>query len=148
MCSLYQMYMHLRYHLNPTKFCPRITLDSSVSDSLLNNHLRKWRLPIISKSVWGCDKEKIVAYIKRAFKQCHSKLLVQRYHQDSGIEHLRSNLDACCPCFREHPVYLRRHKICLDWYGVHGKLKCKHIPRFVNDRATRRSLFIQKLNFT
>ncbi len=76
------------------------------------------------------------------------KLLVQRYHQDSGIEHLRSNLDACCRCSREHPVYLRRHKICLDWYGVHVKLKCKHIPRFVNDRAARRLLFVQKLNFT
>ncbi len=50
------------------------------------------------------------------------KLLVQRYHQDSGIEHLKSNLDACCRCSREHPVYLRRHKICLDWYGVHALL--------------------------
>ncbi len=28
----------------------------------------------MTKSVWGCDKEKIVAYIKRAFKQCHNKV--------------------------------------------------------------------------
>jgi hypothetical protein len=56
------------------KFCPRITPDSSVLDSLLNNPLRKWRLPIMTKSVWGCDKEKTVAYIKRAFKQCHNKV--------------------------------------------------------------------------
>ncbi len=26
------------------------------------------------KSVWGCDKENTVAYIKRAFKQCHNKV--------------------------------------------------------------------------
>ncbi len=28
----------------------------------------------MTKSVWGCDKEKTVAYIKCAFKQCHSKV--------------------------------------------------------------------------
>ncbi len=28
----------------------------------------------MTKYVWGCDKEKTVAYIKRAFKQCHSKV--------------------------------------------------------------------------
>ncbi len=24
--------------------------------------------------IWGCDKEKTIAYIKCAFKQCHSKV--------------------------------------------------------------------------
>ncbi len=36
------------------------------------------------------------------------------------VEHFRSNLDASCRPSHEHPVYLIRHKICLDWYGVHG----------------------------
>jgi len=139
--------MHLCYHLNLKKFCPWKTPDSSVLTSLLNNLLLKCRLPIMMKYVWGCDKEKIVAYIKRAFKQCHSKLGSSEVPQRFRVEHFKSNLDAYCRRSREHPVYLRRHKICLDWYGVHGKLKCKHIPRFVNDRAARRSLFVQKLNF-
>jgi hypothetical protein len=130
--------MHLCYHLNLTKFYPRITPDSSVLASILNNPLRKCRLLIMTKSVWGCDKEKTFAYVKRAFKQCHSKLASSKVPPGFRVEHFRSNLDACCRCFHEHPIYLRRHKICLDWYGVHGKLKCKHIPRFVNDRATRR----------
>jgi hypothetical protein len=123
------MYMHLCYHLNLTKFCPWKTPDSSVLASLLNNLLRKCRLPIMTKSVWGCDKEKIAAYIERAFKQCHNKLGSLEVPPGFKVEHFRSNLDACCRRSCEHPVYLRRHKICLDWYGVHGKLKCKHIPR-------------------
>jgi hypothetical protein len=139
--------MHLYYHLNLTKFCPQKTPDSSVLASLLNNPLRKCRLPIMTKSVWGCDKKKIVAYIKHAFKQCHSKLGSSEVPPGFRVEHFKSNLDACCPRSHEHLIYLRRHKICLDWYGVHDKLKCKHIPRFVNDRAARRSLFVQKLNF-
>ncbi len=28
----------------------------------------------MTKFVWGCDKEKTVAYIKRAFKQYHSNV--------------------------------------------------------------------------
>jgi len=101
----------------------------------------------MTKSIWGCDKEKIAAYIKRAFKQCHSKLGSLEVPPGFKVEHFRSNLNACCRHSCEHPVYLRRHKICLEWYGVHGKLKCKHIPKFVNDRAAQRSLFVQKLNF-
>jgi hypothetical protein len=139
--------MHLCYHLNLTKFCPRKRPDSNVLASLLNNLLRKCQLSIMTKSVWGCDKEKTVAYIKRAFKQCHSKLSSSEVPPRLRVEHFRSNLNACCRRSCEHQVYLRRHKICLDWYGVHGKLKCKHIPRFVNDRATQRSLFVQKFNF-
>ncbi len=121
--------MHLCYHFNLTKFCPRKTLDSNVLASLLNNPLRKCRLHIMTKFVWGCDKEKIAAYIKRAFKQCHSKLGSSEVPPGFRVEHLKSNLDACCRRSCEHPVYLGRHKICLDWYGVRGKLKCQHIPR-------------------
>jgi hypothetical protein len=35
------------------------------------------------------------------------------------------------------------------WIGIvfMVNLKCKHIPRFVNDRAACRLLFVQKLNF-
>ncbi len=139
--------MHFCYHFNLTKFCPRRRPDSSVLASLLNNPLRKCRLSIMTKSVWGCDKEKTAAYIKHAFKQCHSKLGSSEVPPRLRVEHFRSNLNACCWRSCEHLVYLRRHKICLDWYGVHGKLKCKHIPRFVNDRTTQRSLFVQKFNF-
>jgi hypothetical protein len=99
------------------------------------------------KFVWGCDKEKTAAYIKRAFKQCHSKRGSSEVPPGFMVEHFRSNLDACCRHSHEHLVYRERHKICLDWYGVHGKLKCKHIPRFVNDRAAQRLLFVQKFNF-
>jgi hypothetical protein len=139
--------MHLCYHLNLTKFCPRKRPDSNVLASLLNNPLRKCQLSIMTKSVWGCDKEKTTAYIKCVFKQCHSILGSLEVPPRLRVEHFRSNLNACYRHSCDHPVYLRRHKICLDWYGVHGKLKCKHIPRFVNDRATQRSLFVQKLNF-
>jgi len=139
--------MHLCYHLNLTKKIPQKTPDSSVLASLLNNLLQKCRLLIMTEFVWGCDKEKTATYIKHAFKQCHSKLGSLEVPPGFRVEHFKNNLDACCRRSREHPVYLRRHKICLDWYGVHGKLKCKHIPRFVNDQVARRSLFVQKLNF-
>jgi hypothetical protein len=135
------------YKLNLTKFCPRKKPDFNVLASLLNNPLRKCRLSIMTKSVWGCDKENITVYIKRASKQCHSKLGSSEVPPRFRVEHFRSNLNACCWRSCEHPLYLRRHKICLDWYGVHDKLKCKHIPRFVNDQTTQRSLFVQKLNF-
>jgi hypothetical protein len=74
----------------------------------------------MTKYVWGCDKEKIDVYIKRAFKQCHIKLGSSKVPLGLRVEHFRSNLDACCRPSHEHPVYLRRHKIFLDWYSVHG----------------------------
>ncbi len=74
----------------------------------------------MTKFVWGCDKEKTTAYIKRVFEQCHIKLGSSEVLPGFRVEHFRSSLDACCRPSCEHPIYLKRHKICLDWYGVHG----------------------------
>jgi hypothetical protein len=47
----------------------------------------------MTKSVWGCYKEKTAAYIKHVFKQCHSKLGSLKVPPGFRVEHFRSNLD-------------------------------------------------------